>query len=138
MRHTANINDPDSIKKIYALADFERDAIRNSLAKMDRHFGLLIDAAPDSEGRFYVHVGIHAMAHNDLRAGAAFVCPYMGKDYASFYLVGGNMGEVREHGDIFDLDEEGGYERFVRIVIEAAREMPVIPPMDPFRLANFE
>ena len=138
MRHTANVNDRDSVRKVYSIEDFERDSSRNSLAKIDRHFGLLIDAAPDEKGDFYLHAGTHALAHEDERTGAFFICPYMGEDYASFYLVGGNKGAVREHGDIFDLDEEGGYERFIDAVIDGARNIPVVPPMDPNRLKNFQ
>ena len=131
----ANINDPSSVELLYALSAFESDAGANSTADAGMRRGVRIESVPDLGGAFRV-VRATASLEELPRGTHTFLCPYMGKRYGEFVLVGGSRGSVEERRDIFEstVDE---YHAFIAGVIEAARHTKPEPHFDPSRLAGF-
>jgi hypothetical protein len=136
MRHTANINDPSRLKRIYSLQSFESDALQNSVPTTGHHFGLLIEDGPDQTGEFFISFGTHSVPYGRPFGSAVFVCPYKVENSLTFYLAADQTGGNRS--EALSIDPEGGYERFICAVLGTARSMPQRLPMDPFRLAHFE
>lgn len=134
---TANINDPASVEELYGFDDYSRDVGENSRGKASVYHGILIAGGPDGEGNFALRRHARAYAEEAPDTGGVFLAPFMGKDYSSFYVVGGAKGAVREQGDIFNGDDRENYARFIERVIATARTTHWQAPMDPNRLKGF-
>lgn len=138
MNRYANVNDRETVKAIYSLADYENDSRQNSSPETTIFLGLLIENYPNEKGLFPLRRKVRGRSEESADSGGVFVCPYLGMNSPTFYLVGGNKGAVLEAGDIFSDEHKDNYEVFIDVVIKTANEIPRIEPMDPFRLANFQ
>lgn len=137
MSQTANIHNRDSVKAAYGFVDYSQDVGGNSRGKASIHRGVLIESPPDKNGDFRIRTHARSLSEEAPGTGGIFLCPFLGADYTSFYLVGGSKGAVVEQGDIFKGDDHENYQRFLERVIRTAKEMDWPTPMDPNRLKNF-
>jgi hypothetical protein len=135
MTPNANINDRGSVELVYPLSACESDAGANSAADATMRRGVRIESVPDPLGAFRV-VRATASLQELPRGTHTFLCPYMGKRYGEFVLVGGSRGSVEERRDIFESDADE-YHAFIERVIEAARNNQAERHLDPHRLAGF-
>lgn len=127
----ANVRDRHSIMTIYTLERFEMDADHNSMAAETTRHGLLIETAPDRDGLFHLARVTKSISEGPEGPHALFICPYMGRAYECFAMLGGTEAAVQKSLDIIDpqLHE---YDAFIDAVIAAAQCFaPPGPPHTP-------
>lgn len=125
---SANVNDRHSIMAIYPLERYEIDAAENSMARETTRHGLRIETAPDHDGSFRLVRVTKSIGEAPEGPNALFICPYMGRAYGCFAMLGGKKGAVEEKLNIFDPHLEE-YDAFIDAVIAAAKGFtPLGPP----------
>jgi hypothetical protein len=127
----ANIRDRHSITTIYPLECFVIDAAQNSMAQETARHGLLIETAPDQDGSFHLARLTRAISGAPEGPHALFICPFMGRAYECFAIVGETEGAEDNKPNISNL-ELHEYDAFIDSVIGAARGFnPPGPPHSP-------
>jgi hypothetical protein len=122
------LKDRHSIIGIYPFELFESDAAQNSTAAATTRNGLLIEAEPCSAGSIRVIRATKSIGDPSEGPNALFTCPYMGRAYGCFAMIGGDKGAVEEKLDIFDPHLEE-YDAFIDAVMAAAKGFtPLGPP----------
>jgi hypothetical protein len=74
--HRADINDRESIERIYPRAVFAREANANMRAKASVLSGVQIASAPDGQGHFELTRASRHAGEDRSSAGAIFLCPF--------------------------------------------------------------
>jgi hypothetical protein len=127
----ANVKDRHSIMTIYPFECFEMDGAQNSMARETTRHGLLIETAPDRDGSFHLVRITKSISGAPEGPHALFICPFMGRAYECFAMLGGTEGAEENKPNIFDL-ELHEYDAFIDAVIEAAQGFtPPGPPHSP-------
>ena len=130
----ADPNDRQSIITLYPFELFEMDAAQNSTAAATTRHGLLIEAEPDGHGSLRLVRVTKSIGDPPEGPEALFICPYMGRAYGFFAMLGGEMGTVEEKLDIFDPHPEE-YGAFINTVMAAAKDFRPMAPPDHGRLS---
>jgi hypothetical protein len=99
----ANINDRQSIERVYSPDAFARDAAENDRTGVELLHGVRIGSAPDQAGEFEIEP---AARHAGEVPGAVFLAPF-------------HRATPNEHA--VDPDPQHGYGAFIAAIIEAAR-----------------
>ena len=128
----ANVNHRHSIMAIYPLECFEMDAAQNSMARETTRHGLRIETAPDHDGSFRLVRVTKSIGEAPEGPHTLFICPYMGRSYECFPMLGGTEAEESKL-NILDL-EFREYDAFIDAVIGAAQGftppgLPHTPPL---------
>lgn len=129
----ANVNHRHSIMAIYPLECFEMDAAQNSMARETARHGLRIETAPDHDGSFRLVRVTKSIGEAPKGPHTLFICPYMGRSYECFAMLGGTEGAEEKNLNISDL-ELHEYDAFIDAVIGAAQGFaplgrPHAPPL---------
>ena len=126
----ANVNHRHSVMAIYPFERFEIDAAQNSMARETARHGLLIETAPDRDGSFHLVRITKSISGVPEGPHALFICPFMGRAYECFTMVG-ETGAEESKLNILDL-ELREYDAFIDAVIGAAQGFtPPGPPHTP-------
>lgn len=124
----ANVTDRHSIMAIYPFECFETDAAQNSMARETTRHGLLIETAPDRHGSFHLVRTTKSISGVPDGPHARFVCPFMGRAYECFAMLGETKRPENDQPNISNL-EIHEYNVFIDAVITAARGFnPPGPP----------
>jgi hypothetical protein len=127
----ANVNHRHSIMAIYPLECFEIDAAQNSMARETTRHGLQIETAPDHDGSFHLRRITKSISGVPEGPHALFICPFMGRSYECFAMLGRTEGAEDNKLNISNL-ELHEYDAFIDAVIGAALGFtPPGPPHSP-------
>jgi hypothetical protein len=125
--HT-NLRDRHSIMTIYPFECFVIDAAQNSKARETTRHGLLIETAPDHDGSFHLVRITKSISGAPQEPHALFICPFMGRAYECFAMLGETEGAEDTKLNIPNL-ELHEYDAFIEAVIAAAQGFA--PPRPP-------
>ena len=129
----ANVRDRHSIMTIYPLECFMIDAAQNSMVRETTRRGLLIETAPDHDGSFHLVRITRSISGASQEPHALFICPFMGRAYECFAMLGETEGAEDNKLNVSNL-ELHEYGAFIDAVIGAAQGFtppgpPHVPPL---------
>ena len=126
----ANVNDRDSVERLYPREDFERDAGANSDAKATVHRGLRVLSAVDLEGRFRAERGSRHVGECDPESDTLFLAPFLKQAYAALQQTD-VYGGAAENSDALakTAHERDEYRAFIDRIIDAAKSADFKAPI---------
>jgi hypothetical protein len=117
---SANVNDRESIARVYPREAYEEDAGRNALAKTPVLHGVRILSQPDEAGSFRLARAHHQVAERDPEGDTVFLAPYLGDELDALQR-NPTYGGPEEKDGLSVVDPRGDYEAFLDRIVEAAR-----------------
>jgi hypothetical protein len=124
----ANENDRHSIMAVYPLESFKLEADQNSMATETSRHGFLIETAPNRDGSFHLVRVTKSIGDPPEGPHALFICPYMGRAYECFVMLGGAEGVVEEKQNHIIDPQLQEYDAFIDAVIAAAQGFTPLGP----------
>jgi hypothetical protein len=122
----ANINDRDSVERLYPQEAFEQDAAQNSRAETAVLRGVRLVAPVDGRGEFAADKASRHVGESDPEGDALFVAPYLSEaPLQQNEASDGGPGETSVGSAASTKLEE--YERFIDRIIETARSAQFKP-----------
>ncbi len=116
----ANVNDRDSIARIYPREAYEEDAGLNALAKSAVLHGVRILSEPDETGAFRLARAQRQVAERDPEGDTVFLAPYLA-DELDALRRDPVYGGPEEKDGLSVIAPRGDYEAFLDRIAEAAR-----------------
>jgi hypothetical protein len=123
----ANINDRDSLERLYPREAFQEDAGRNALGKTPVLYGVRIESAPDAQGWFHL---VRAQQHVGEQVGVDTIFLAAEEQRFSAPLLGQEPAEASK-GAALTPEATGrqDYETFITQLVDAARSAEFPQPV---------
>jgi len=127
---SANVNDRESIERLYPRQAFDEDAARNALPDAAVHSGVTIASAPDASGAFTLMRAQQHVGERDPEGDTIFLLAMSARSEQALAPSSGYGGTVETgNAPAEGRDEPDDYAAFIARIIEAARSATFKEPI---------